>query len=163
MSQGISGSSSDCMAGPDASLQVRSQPGGTHFPSTLNSCGMGNGFHPCQKAGRDSAGPRGLGLKEVFAVGEVVVDPAPLQVFVGRHEGWEPEAGGGHPLDKGMGLGRWLAVGLDHRRFDAELFGQPAEPDDGKFRGQDSLEGADAGLEGTHKTITSSTRWSFVT
>ena len=71
-----------------------------------------------------------------------------------RHEGWEPEAGGSHPLDKGMGLGRWLAVGAGHRRLAAILFGQPAEPDNGKFFGQDSLEGADSGLEGTHKTIT---------
>ena len=71
-----------------------------------------------------------------------------------RHEGWEPEAGGGHPLDKDMGQWRRLAAGLVHRRFGAELFGQPAEPDDGKFLGQNSLQGADSGLEGTHKTIT---------
>ena len=76
---------------------------------------------------------------------------------MGRHEGWEPEAGGGHPLDKGVGVGRRLAVGLAHRRFDAELFGQPAEPDDGEFPGQGSLEGADAGSESMHKTITSFT------
>ena len=73
---------------------------------------------------------------------------APLEVFVNRHEGWEAEAGGGHPLDKGVGLGRRLAVGLAHRRFDAELFGQPAEPDDGKFLGQGSLEGVDSGSGG---------------
>ena len=102
-----------------------------------------------------AAGPGDEGPKEVFAVGENVFDPAPFEVFVGRHEGWEPEAGGGHSLDEDMGLGRRLAAGLAHRRFDAELFGQPAEPDDGKFLGQDSLEGADSGLEGTHQTITS--------
>ena len=39
--------------------------------------------------------------------------------------------------------------------MEAELPGQPAEPDDGKFLGQGSLEGADAGSEGTHKAITS--------
>ena len=27
-----------------------------------------------------------------------------------RHEGWEPEAGGGHPLDKDMGVRRRLAA-----------------------------------------------------
>ena len=92
-------------------------------------------------------GPGDEGVKEVFAVGEVVSVPAPLEVFVDRHEGWEPEADGGHPLDKGMGAGLRLAAGLAHRRFDAELFGQPAEPDDGKLRGQNSLEGSDSGLE----------------
>ena len=100
-------------------------------------------------------GPGDEGAKEVFAVGENVFDPAPLEVFVDRHEGWKPEAGGGHPLDKGTGVRRWLAVRLVHRWLKAKLFGQPAEPDDGKFLGKDSLKGADAGLESTHKTITS--------
>ena len=72
-----------------------------------------------------------------------------------RHEGWEPEAGGGHPLDKGLRLGWRLAVGVGHQGFEAELPGQPAEPDDGKFQDQGSLEGADAGFEGTHRAITS--------
>ena len=103
-----------------------------------------------------TSGPGSEGAKQVFAVGEVVSVPVPLQVFMDRHEGWETKAGRGHPLDKGLGAGRRLAVGLAHRRFDAELFGQPAEPDDGKCHGQDSLEGADSGLEGTHKAITSS-------
>ena len=94
------------------------------------------------------------GAKEVFAVGEDVFDPAPLEVFVDRHEGWEPEAGGGHPLDKGMGPRRWLAAGADRRRLEAELPGQPAEPDDGEFLGQGSLEGTDAGSESSHKAFT---------
>ena len=47
--------------------------------------------------------PGDEGVKEVFAVGEVVSVPAPLQVFMDRHEGWEPESRGGHPLDKDMG------------------------------------------------------------
>ena len=102
-------------------------------------------------------GPGDEGAKEVFAIGEDVFDPAPLEVFVDRHEGREPEAGGDHPLDKGMGLGWRLAIGADHRRLEAELPGQPAEPDDGKFLGHGSLEGTDAGSEGTHKTITSFT------
>ena len=99
-------------------------------------------------------GPGDEGAKEVFAVGEDVFDPAPLEVFVGRHEGWEPEASGSHPLDEGMGVERWLTAGADHRRFDAKLFGQPTEPDDGKFLGQGSLEGADSGSEVTHMAIT---------
>ena len=60
-------------------------------------------------------GPGDEGAEEVFAVGEDVFDPAPLHVFVDRHEGWEPEAGGGHPLYEGMGLGRWLTVSPNHR------------------------------------------------
>ena len=43
--------------------------------------------------------------------------------------------------------------------MEAKLPGQPAEPDDGKFQDQGSLEGSDAGSEGTHKTITSFTFW----
>ena len=58
-------------------------------------------------------------------------------------------------MDEDMGVRRRFAVGLAHRRFDAELCGKPAEPDDGKFLGQNSLQGADSGLEGTHKTVTS--------
>ena len=61
------------------------------------------------------AGPGDEGANEVFAVGEDIFDPASLEVFVDRHEGWEPEAGGGHPLDKDMGLGWRLAAGLAHR------------------------------------------------
>ena len=100
-------------------------------------------------------GPGDEGAKEVFAIGKDVLDPAPLEVFVDRHEGWEPEAGGDYPMDEGMGLGRRLAAGADRQRLEAELPGQPAEPDDGKFQGQGSLEGADAGSEGRHKAITS--------
>ena len=91
-------------------------------------------FSSLSEGGRGIApGPGDEITKEVFAVGEDVFEPAPLEVFVDRHEGWEPEAGGGHPLDKGMGLGRRLAAGADRRRLEAELPGQPAEPDDGEF------------------------------
>ena len=84
-------------------------------------------------------GPGDEGAKKVFTVGQGVFELAPLEVFVDRHEGREPESGGGHPLDEGMGVRRRFTVGLAHRRFDAELFGQPAETYDGKFLGQDSL------------------------
>ena len=60
-------------------------------------------------------GPGEEGAKEVFAVGENVFGPAPLEVFMNRHEGWELEAGRGYPLDKGIGLGWRLAVGANHR------------------------------------------------
>ena len=60
----------------------------------------------------------------------------------------EPEAGGGDPADEGMGLGRRLAVGLGHGRLEAMLFGQPADPEEGEFAGQFSLEGTDAGSQG---------------
>ena len=93
-------------------------------------------------------GPRDEGVEEVFEVGEGVFGAAPLQVFMDRHEGGEPEAGGGYPADEGMGLGRRLAVGLGHGRLEAMLLGQPAEPEEGEFGGQFSLEGADAGSQG---------------
>ena len=93
-------------------------------------------------------GPGDEGLEEVFAVGEGVVGAAPLQVFMDRHEGGEPEAGGGYPADEGMGPGRGLAVGAGRRRLEAMLLGQPAEPEGGQFAGEFSLEGADAGSQG---------------
>ena len=65
-----------------------------------------------------------------------------------RHEGGEPEAGGGYLSDEGMGLGRGLAVGAGRGRLEAMLPGQPAEPEEGELGGQFSLEGADAGSQG---------------
>ena len=99
-------------------------------------------------------GPGDEGAKEIFAVGEDVFDPAPLEVFVDRHEGWEPEAGGGHPLDKGMGPRRWLAAGADRRRLEAELAVVRLRRLAGEFLGQGSLEGTDAGSESSHKAFT---------
>ena len=93
-------------------------------------------------------GPRDEGVEEVFEVGEGVFGAAPLQVFMDRHEGGEPEAGGGYPADEGMGLGRGLAVGAGRGRLEAMLLGQLAEPEEGEFGGQFSLEGADAGSQG---------------
>ena len=82
------------------------------------------------------SGPGDEGVEEVFAVGEGVVGAAPLQVFMDRHEGMEPEASGGYPADERMGPGRGLAVGAGRRRLAAMLFGQPAEPEDGELGGQ---------------------------
>ena len=87
-------------------------------------------------------------MEEVFAVGEGVVGAAPLQVFMDRHEGGEPEAGGGYPADERMGPGRGLAVGAGRGRLEAMLFGQPAEPEGGQFAGEFALEGADTGSQG---------------
>ena len=64
-----------------------------------------------------------------------------------RHEGGEPETGGDHPLDKGMGFGLGLAVGASNQRLEATFLAQPAEPEDGKFEGHFSLEGGH-GLSG---------------
>ena len=97
-------------------------------------------------------GPGDEGVEEVFAVGEGVVGAAPLQVIMDRHEGGEPEAGGGYPADEGMGLWRGLAVGAGRRRLEAMLLGQQAEPEEGELRGQFPLEGADAGSEVMHWT-----------
>ncbi len=75
-----------------------------------------------------------------------------------RHEGREPEAGGGYPADEGMGLGRRLAVGASCGGLEAMLPGQPAEPEEGELAGQFSLEGADAdsqGAQGIHIGFTS--------
>ena len=68
------------------------------------------------------------------------------------HEGGEPESGVGHSQDKGVGLGRRLAVGDGYSPFDAKFVGQPAEPDDGHFAGIFAEEGVDATSE-TTKTI----------
>ena len=67
---------------------------------------------------------------------------------MGRHEGGEPEAGGGDAADEGQGVGRGLVVAAGRRRLEAKFPGQPAEPDDGEFAGHFSLEGADAGSQG---------------
>ena len=103
-------------------------------------------------------GPGDKGVEEVFAVGEGVVGAAPLQVFMDRHEGGEPEAVGSYPADEHMGPGRGLTVGSGLRRLEAMLLGQPAEPEGGQFAGEFSLEGADAGSQGAqgiHMGITS--------
>ena len=93
-------------------------------------------------------GPGDEGADEVFAVGEGVVGAAPLQVFMDRHKGGEPEASGGYPADEGMGLGRGLAVGLGHGRMEAMLLGQPAEPEERPIRGQIFVGGRGRGLSG---------------
>ena len=107
-------------------------------------------------------GPGDEGTEEVFAVGEGAVGAAPLQVFMDRHEGGEPEAGGGYPPDERMGLGRGLAVGAGRRRLEAMLPGQPAEPEEGELGGQFSLEGADTGSQGAQGMHVGFTSFSFV-
>ena len=67
-----------------------------------------------------------------------------------RHEGGEPEAGGDYAAEKGLGFGRGLMAATGHQRLEAKFPGQAAEPDDGKFEGHFSLEGADAGSQGIH-------------
>ena len=80
--------------------------------------------------------------------GRELLERQPLQVFMDRHEGGEPEARRRLPADEGMGLRRGLAVGAGRRRLEAMLLGQPAEPEEGELGGQFSLEGADAGSQG---------------
>ena len=77
---------------------------------------------------------------------------APVQVMMGRHEGGEPESGVGQPQDKGMGIGRRMAVGDGYGPLEAKFAGQPAEPDDGHFAGIFAEEAIDATSE-TTKTI----------
>ena len=93
--------------------------------------------------------PREKGLDHFGAVGNVVLVAAPLQVFMDRHEGGEPESGVGYTQDKGMGLGRGLAVGYGYGPFEAVFLGQPAKPYDGHFLGIFAEEGIDATSETT--------------
>ena len=89
----------------------------------------------------EGAVPREKGLDHFVAFGKGVLAAATFQVFVDRHEGGEPESGVGHSQDKGVGIGRGLAVGDGYCPLGAEFLGQRAEPDYGHFLGVFAEEG----------------------
>ena len=62
----------------------------------------------------------------------------PLQVFVYRHEGGEPQAGGDHPVDEGTTVGRVEAVDQGGVVVDTVLVGQAVEAQDGEWDGPSS-------------------------
>ena len=86
-------------------------------------------------------------MDHFVAVGKGVLVAAPFQVFMDRHECGEPESGVGNAQDKGMGLGRGLAVGDGYGPLEAKFPGQPGEPDNGYFAGKSSEERIDAPSE----------------
>ena len=94
-------------------------------------------------------GPGDEGVEEVFAVGEGVVGAAPLQVFMDRHEGGEPEAGGGYPADERMGL----REGVGGRRGPQTIGGNAPRPTGGAggrpIRGRIFVGGRGRGLSGS--------------
>ena len=105
------------------------------------------GIHIGNPGGDEGAAPREKGLDHLVAVGKGVLVAAPFQVFMDRHEGGETEPGVGDSQDKGMGLGRRLAVSDGYGPLEAKFTGQPGDPDNGYFAGIFAEEGIDATSE----------------